>query len=113
VAGVHTRTTWEPDELVEQPGGLEANEQMQRLQIEVMGHELRLWMERGREHGREWAVAAGLSDYVLRLTPDETRQVLEEVHAVLDRWAEAHQEPRTGTLPVNLFLAAFPRTEQA
>lgn len=109
---VHTRTTWEPDELVEQPGGLEANEQMQHHQIEVMGRELRMWMERGREHGREWAVAAGLSDYVLRLTPDETRRVLEEVYAVLDRWAEAHQEPRTGTLPVNLFIAAFPRTDE-
>ncbi|MEO6501827.1 MAG: hypothetical protein ABIQ09_07930 [Jatrophihabitantaceae bacterium] len=110
---VHTMTHWEPDELAGQPGGLEANEEMQRLQIEVMGRELRMWVERGREHGREWAAAAGMSDYVLRLTPGETRQLLPEVHAVLDRWSESHHEPRPGARPVNLFTAAFPRSDQA
>jgi DNA-binding transcriptional ArsR family regulator len=109
----HLMTDWEPDELIEQPGGLEAHEQMQRLQIEVLGRELRAWAERGREHGRDWAAAAGLSDYVLRLTPAETRQLLGEVHAVLDRWSQTHREPRPGARPVNLFTAAFPRSDQA
>jgi DNA-binding transcriptional ArsR family regulator len=109
----HLMTNWEPDQLIEQPGGLEANEQMQRLQIEVLGRELRSWVERGREHGREWAGVAGLSDYVLRLTPAETRQVLDEVYAVLDRWAQTHREPGPDTRQVNLFAAAFPRSEQA
>lgn len=109
----HLMTSWEPDELIEQPGGPEAHEQMQRLQIEVMGRELRMWVERGREHGRDWAAAAGLSDYVLRLTPDETRQLLEQVHDVLDRWADTHREPRPGARPVNVFTAAFPRSDQA
>lgn len=109
----HLMTSWEPDELIEQRGGLEANEQMQRLQIEVMGRELRGWVEHGREHGRDWAAAAGLSDYVLRLTPDETRQLLDEVYAVLDRWADTHRDPRAGTRQVNVFTAAFPRSDQA
>lgn len=109
----HSMTDWEPGELIEQPGGLEAHEEMQRHQIEVMGRELRSWVERGREHGREWAAVSGLSDYVLRLTPDEARQLLEEVYAVLDRWAETHLEARPGTQPVNFFTAAFPRSEQA
>lgn len=106
----HTTTTWEPDELLGQPGGLEANELMQRHQVEVMGRELRSWLDSGRAHGPDWAAVAGLSDYVLRLTPAETRQLLEEVYAVLDRWAARTHDPRPATLPVNVFTAAFPRT---
>lgn len=106
----HQMTNWEPDELISQPGGLEANEQAQRHQIEVMGRELRSWADHGRAHGPAWAGVAGLSDYVLRLTPAETRQVLEEVYAVLDRWSATHSEARPGTALVNVFTAAFPRT---
>lgn len=109
----HLMTNWEPDELIEQPGGLEAHEQMQRLQIEILGRELRAWVEHGGEHGRDWTATAGLSDYVLRLTPDETRQLLTELHAVLDRWADTRREPRPGARQVNLFTAAFPRSDQA
>ena len=110
----HTFTNWQPDELLDQPGGLEANEQMHRLQIESMGRELRAWAEDGLAvHGREWASVAGLSDYVLRLTPAEARQVLDELYAVLDGWAERSQEPRPGTTQVNVFTAAFPRTDPA
>lgn len=107
----HTMTNWEPDELIAQPGGLEANEQMQRHQIEVMGRELRAWADHGRAHGPEWAAAAGLSDYVLRLTPAETRQVLQELYAVLDRWAEQERADDPDRRLVNVFTCAFPRTE--
>ena len=106
----HTFTNWEPDELLEQPGGLEANEQMQRHQVEVMGRELRGWLASGRAHGPEWAGVAGLSDYVLRLTPGETRELLEELYAVLDRWTATRSSDRPGTAQVNVFTAAFPRT---
>ena len=106
----HTFTTWEPDELLAQPGGLEANELMQRHQVESMGRELRGWLDGGRAHGPEWGAVAGLSDYVLRLTPAETRQVLDELYAVLDGWMARTADPRTGTLPVNVFVSAFPRT---
>ena len=60
-------------------------------------------------HGTRAAVA-GLSDYVLRLTPAETREVLEQVYSVLDAWAARTEEPRPGTTPVNVFVSAFPRT---
>ncbi len=105
----HRSTSWEPDEIVAQPGGLEANALMQRQQIEMMGRELRSWVD-SDSPDPEWTGVAGLSDYVLRLTPAETRQVLEEVYAVLDRWAARTHDPRPGTLPVNVFSAAFPRT---
>lgn len=106
----HAMTNWEPDEMLDQPGGLEANEQMQRLQIELMGRELRSWADSGAGHGREWLAVAGLSDYVLRLTPAETKQLLGQVYAVLDGWHDQHRPPRPGTEAVNIFIAAFPRS---
>lgn len=106
----HTMTDWQPDELINQPGGLEANEQMQRHQIEGWGRELRAWAEHGRSHGREWAAVAGLSDYVLRLTPAQTRELLDELYAVLDRWSSPG-EPQPDAVLVNVLAGAFPRTE--
>ena len=105
----HLMTSWEPDELVGQPGGREANEQMQRLQVDLMGRELRAWLDRGSEHGQEWAGVAGMSDYVLRLTPPEAKQLLTELYAVLDRWSGDHRDVRPGAAAVNLFVAGFPR----
>ena len=105
---LHQMTSWDPAELVDQPGGLEANEQMQRHQIEVMGRQLRAWADRGREHGTQWAAVAGLSDYALRLTPEQTRECVDEVYAVLDRWAAAERQPDPAAVPVAVHLAAFP-----
>ena len=105
----HAMTHWEPDELLDQPGGVEANAQMQQLQVELMGRELRAWLS--AEQPREWAAVAGLSDYVLHLTPAQTRQVLEQLYALLDRWAEQHREPAAGTRMVSLFTAAVPRVD--
>jgi DNA-binding transcriptional ArsR family regulator len=103
----HTMTHWEPAQIADQPGGLEANQQMQRMQVESFGRELAAWLAGPAQP--EWAVVAGLSDYVLHLTRAETRQVLEELYAVLDRWAETHREPRPDSALVNVFTAAFPR----
>jgi DNA-binding transcriptional ArsR family regulator len=104
----HQLTSWEPDELVDQPGGREANAAMQRLQVEAMGRELRAWLT--AEQPREWAAVAGMSDYVLHLTPAQTRQVLEELYGVLDHWAAEHRQAGDGTAQVNVFTAAFPRS---
>ena len=105
----HQLTNWEPDELADQPGGAEASAAMQRLQIEAWGRELRAWAERGATHGRAWTAVAGLSDHVLRLTPPQARQLLDELYAVIDRWSE--QEPAAGAVQVNVLTGVFPRTD--
>lgn len=104
----HQMTSWEADDLFDQPGGPEANEAMQRQQIELLGRQLRTWSEEGAALGREWAAAAGLSDHLLRLTPEQTRALTDEVHAVLDRWSAAHREPADGAELVTFCTAVFP-----
>ncbi len=108
---LHQMTNWQPDALLDQPGGEEANEAMHRHQIEGWGRELRSWAENGRLHGREWGAVAGLSDYVLRLRPEEARRLLDELYAVLDRWSQDCRAPREGAVAVNVLVGAFPRTE--
>lgn len=103
---LHRSTSWEGDQIVGQPGGLEANELMQRHQIELMGRQLRTWAEHGRRFGLEWAAVAGLSDYVLRLTPDQARAMTDEVYAVLDRWSAL--EPVEGAQVVSFLTAVLP-----
>lgn len=105
---LHQMTSWEADDLVGRPGGLEAHEQMQRHQIELTGRRLKQWAEDGRRFGPQWAAVAGLSDYVLRLTPEQARQCADEVHAVLDRWASGHAAPVEGAQAVAVLTAVFP-----
>ena len=105
---LHQMTSWDPAELVKQPGGLEANSQMQRLQIEAMGRQLRAWAEGGNVHGPQWAAVAGLSDYVLRLTPAQTRECTDELYAVLDRWVAADRPHDPTAVPVAFHTAVFP-----
>lgn len=104
----HQRTSWEPDELLRQPGGAQAHELMQRHQIAVMGRQLREWVDRGAEFGPAWAAAAGLSDHVLRLTPEQARAMTAEVYALLDRWSTKAYEPAEGTEVVSVLTAVFP-----
>jgi DNA-binding transcriptional ArsR family regulator len=105
---LHQVTSWEADDLLGQPGGLEANEQMQRHQIELMGRQLKDWADHGRRFGPEWASVAGISDYVLRLTPAQARQCTEEVYAVLDRWSADHSAPAESTETVAFLTAVVP-----
>ena len=71
---------------------------MQRHQVELQGRELRPWLEaRRRARAGEWDGVAGLNDYVLRLTPDQTRAAARPSSTrSLDRWraARADREPR-------------------
>jgi DNA-binding transcriptional ArsR family regulator len=103
----HTMTSWEPAQIADQPGGLEASQQMHRMQVEGFGRELAAWLAAPSDP--QWAAVAGLSDYVLHLTPAQTRQLLDELYAVLDRWSETHREAAPGSALVNVFTAGFPR----
>ena len=68
----------------------------------------RAWADGGRAYGPAWAAVAGLSDYVLRLTPEQTHATADEVYAVLDRWSAAHAEPADGAEVVTVHTAVFP-----
>lgn len=57
-----------------------------------------------------WTSAASLSDYALRLRPDDARRLAEELHAVVSRWTSEHPSdvPTEGTETVCVLLDVVP-----
>lgn len=61
---------------------------------------------------QEWREASSLSDWVLRLTPAETRQLTSELFDVLRRYRahdpESPEPAPPGAVPVSVLMQAFP-----
>jgi hypothetical protein len=85
----------------------------------LTGHHLRLvnrwredWLESRMEWPTEWRSAATSSDMRLRLTPDQTRELVAELQAVVERYEKVHRvrEPDVGSDAVDVFvlLDVFP-----
>ncbi|GAA3182087.1 helix-turn-helix domain-containing protein [Blastococcus jejuensis] len=90
----HRLTSWTPTDLVDQEGGREVRDEMTRMAIDVQVRVLGAGQEQQDRLGPEWAGAADLSDYALRLRPDQARALSDELSAVLTRWMEAHPADR-------------------
>ena len=75
------------------------------------GHELALQPVDLFQHavGLVFALAVRVIEQV-EAEVEGVLRLMEEVYAVLDGWAARTHDPRPGTLPVNVFTAAFPRT---
>ena len=86
----HRMTSWEASDLLDQEGGAEAQDEMLRLQVAGHGRVLHGWLEQRDELGREWDEAASLSDFALRLTSSQTRELVAELTGVLERWHADH-----------------------
>ena len=86
----HRLTSWRADEIEAQEGGAEVDDELLRIQLDVRGRVLRAWQEQRRDLGPAWTAAASLNDHVLRLRPDQTRALADELNAVLDRWMREH-----------------------
>ena len=59
-----------------------------------------------------WRLASDFSDWSLRLTPDEARSLVRDLHAVLDRyrwWRPEDDDGPAGAEHFRLLLQAFPR----
>ncbi|WP_167759227.1 helix-turn-helix domain-containing protein [Blastococcus sp. TF02A-35] len=86
----HRQTSWRPGDLLAQEGGAEVQEEFTRLAIDQQARVLDAWFAQQDRLGPEWADAASLSDYALRLTPAQTRELAAELHATLARWMAEH-----------------------
>jgi hypothetical protein len=83
-------TSWQPADVVAQEGGREVRDEMTRLQIDLHARVLGAWQAQQSGLDPAWAGATDLSDYVLRLRPDQARALADEIAAVATRWMAAH-----------------------
>ncbi|MBX6169231.1 MAG: helix-turn-helix transcriptional regulator [Thermobispora bispora] len=99
---------WSPEDFEDSPGAQEVAASAQRVLAGRHIDRLREWLAEGRRRwGPDWASAAHSTDSVLHLTPEELRQLGEELDAVIERWAERSGDG-PGREQVFLFLHAFP-----
>ncbi|MEE6261864.1 ArsR/SmtB family transcription factor [Plantactinospora sonchi] len=115
----HQLSHWRPTDFDQHPDARAAADWLYRYALRVHADQAERWVENQQEFPVEWREAAGLSDYLLRLTPGQLQQLSDELHAVLDRYRHAlvsvddpAQQEQTeepgGTERVLLYLHAFP-----
>jgi DNA-binding transcriptional ArsR family regulator len=109
----HRMTSWQASEVLGQEGGAEVQDEMTRLQIDGHARVLEAWHAQKAELGPAWNEAASLSDYGLRLRPDQARALARELEAVADRWIAEHpaDRPAEGAELVSVLLSVVPLTE--
>ncbi|WP_158544441.1 helix-turn-helix domain-containing protein [Blastococcus sp. TBT05-19] len=109
----HRLTSWRPGDLLAQEGGAEVQEEITRLEIDQHARVLDAWFEQKGQFDPEWTDAASLSDYPLRLTPGQARELADELHATVGRWMAEHpvEEPADGTEQVCVLVDVVPLRE--
>ena len=84
----HRMTSWQAADVVAQEGGAEVEDEMTRLQLDGHARVLEAWHVQKSELASAWTTAASLSDFVLRLRPEQARALADELPAVVGRWME-------------------------
>ncbi|MGY1725064.1 winged helix-turn-helix domain-containing protein [Blastococcus sp. SYSU DS0533] len=92
----HRMTSWRAADLLTQEGGPEVQEEMTRLQVDRQAAVVDAWYAQREQLDPDWADAASLNDYGLRLTPEQARALGAELAATLARWVEAHPASAPG-----------------
>lgn len=85
-------TRWSSAELVDDPAAVDAALAAERLHLTRQYERARAWLDVG-DPGDRWADAAFAMQRWLRLSPDEARELTDELLGVLDRWATRDADP--------------------
>ena len=106
----HRMTSWQAADIEAQEGGAEVEDELIRMQLGVRGRVLGAWQAQRHELDPAWTAAASLDDHVLRLRPDQSRALADELNAVLARWMAAHPSdvPAEGTELVAVLTDVVP-----
>jgi DNA-binding transcriptional ArsR family regulator len=109
----HRLTSWQAADVVAQDGGAEVQEEMTRLQLDMHARVLEAWHEQKTGLDPAWTAAASLSDYALRLRPEQARALADEISAVVARWVADHPSdvPAEGTELVAVLADVVPLEE--
>ena len=104
----HRITHWEVEDFTEE--GSEVVDELNRHIVALRGQHLQAWLEQQSQLDQAWDGAAELSDWALRLTPEEARQLSREVGEVIDRWSDARVDrgPSAETEVVRVHLDVLP-----
>ena len=73
--------------------------------------EVGTWLGTAREWPEDWRRSSDLSDFTLRLTPAQARELNEKLHAVIESYRDLAPAPGTeDAAQVRMHLHSFPRS---
>ncbi len=73
--------------------------------------EVGTWLGTAREWPEDWRRSSDLSDFTLRLTPAQARELNEKLHAVIESYRDLAPAPDTeDAAQVRMHLHSFPRS---
>lgn len=103
----YTYTTWRDTDFIYDPELRGVLDGWLREMLRTQLHRVETWLAERPEWDKSWVEAADLSDWKLRLTPEQLATLRDDLHAVLTRYAELPAEQGAEQVIVNLH--AFPR----
>jgi len=103
----HEYTTWSWTEFLDTPERIDAAAAFNREVLRVYTESIERFLAEQHAWGREWLEASDLSDYLVDLTPDEAKALVDELHGVIRRW-RARSAQTAESEHVRVILAAFP-----
>src|SRR3954465_3151980 len=86
----HRMTSWQAADLLAQEGGAEVEDELVRQELTGHARVLSAWQSQKAGLDPAWTAAASLSDYALRLRPDQAAALVRELGAVMMRWVDEH-----------------------
>ena len=93
----------------------EATAMLSRVVVERYFGQAIEWLERRHSEPREWAEVSDIGDRILYATPEELRELDEQISELLDGFLERLEDPAkrpAGARPVNLIQLVLPMPEE-
>ena len=104
----HSHTSWSAVEFLDSPERRASETMLRREVIRAYFERIQAFMNEESEWSTEWIAASDMSDFFLKLTPEDTAQMRDEVHEVIERWA-ARKSDAEDAEQVTLIMNLFPR----
>ncbi|MFY1671753.1 ArsR/SmtB family transcription factor [Plantactinospora sp. WMMB334] len=113
---VHQFSSWRATDFADDPDAQAAADWLHRHAVRLHAELTERWVTEQHAYPTEWRDAATVADVLLRLTPEQLRQLNDEMWAVVDRYRHAvpavdgreAAESGDGTEQVLLYLHSFP-----
>ncbi|WP_229072463.1 winged helix-turn-helix domain-containing protein [Actinoplanes sp. DH11] len=104
---VHDMSSWRRSDYLDDPDAAAAVVWLETFQVNRFVEIAETWQHGVGAEPPEWRDTGGISDYLLTLSPEQLRDMTDELEEIVERYARA--EPGPGARGVNFYLAALPK----
>lgn len=106
----HERTSWSTVEFLDTPERVAAEQALGAEIVRAHADRAMQWVWDAATWPSEWVDASDMSDLIVELTPEELKEMREELHATMEWWS--NRPPREGAGPVHVVLQLLPRRRE-